>query len=66
MAVDPKLAEARALEEKLQYCARQGAFLVISVEAQFIRAAQDELNLDHQSASGGRPQSITTDMADTR
>jgi hypothetical protein len=43
IGVDPKVAEARALEDKLQYCARQGAFLVLSVEAPFIRAAEDEL-----------------------
>lgn len=43
MGVDPKVAEARALEEKLQYAVRQGSFLVLSVEAPFIRAAQDEL-----------------------
>jgi serine/threonine protein kinase len=41
--VDPKVAEARALEDKLQYCARQGAFLVLSVEAPFIGAAQEEI-----------------------
>jgi hypothetical protein len=41
--VDPKVAEARALEEKLQYFAREGAFLVLSVEDRFIRTAQQEL-----------------------
>jgi serine/threonine protein kinase len=43
VGVDPKVAEARALEDKLQYCAREGAFLVLSVEPPLIRAAQDEL-----------------------
>jgi serine/threonine protein kinase len=41
--VDPQVAEARALEDKLQYCAHEGSFLVLSVEARFIRAAQDAL-----------------------
>jgi serine/threonine protein kinase len=43
VGVDPKVAEARALEDKLQYCARQGAFLVLSVEAALMHAAQEEL-----------------------
>jgi hypothetical protein len=43
VGVDPKVAEARALEDKLQYCVREGAFLVLSVEAALIRAAEEEL-----------------------
>lgn len=43
MGADPKIAEARALEEKLQYCARQGAFLVLSVESRLIQMAQEAL-----------------------
>jgi hypothetical protein len=41
--VDSKVAEARALEEKLHYCADQGAFLVLSVEPPFMHSAQKEL-----------------------
>jgi hypothetical protein len=43
LTVEPAVAEARALEDKLSYSAREGAFLVLSVDAQFITAAQREL-----------------------
>jgi serine/threonine protein kinase len=43
VTVEPAVAEARALEDKLQYSAREGAFLVLSVDAQFMAVAQREL-----------------------
>jgi len=43
VSIEPAVAEARALEDKLQYSVREGAFLVLSVDAQFISAAQGEL-----------------------
>lgn len=42
-AVDPRVAEARALEDKLQFSLREGAFLVLSVEPSLLRPAQEEL-----------------------
>lgn len=43
VSVEPAIAEARALEEKLQYSVREGAFLVLSVDARFVAQAQREL-----------------------
>ncbi len=42
-AVDPSIAAARVLEEKLQRSADEGAFLVLSVEGRFLRQAWQEL-----------------------
>ena len=39
----PDIADARALEDKLQYAAREGSFLVLSVNQRWLGAAQDEL-----------------------
>lgn len=41
--VTPEVADARSLEEKLRYAAAQGAFLVLSVEPQWIGRARQEL-----------------------
>ncbi|MCX6924834.1 MAG: hypothetical protein NT154_16725 [Verrucomicrobia bacterium] len=41
--VTPDIADARSLEEKLRYASRQGAFLVLSVEPQWISRARQEL-----------------------
>jgi hypothetical protein len=41
--VTPDLADARSLEEKLRYAAREGAFLVLSVEPQWLGRARQEL-----------------------
>jgi serine/threonine protein kinase len=42
--VTPDIADARSLEEKLRYASDQGAFLVISVEPQWIERARQELS----------------------
>jgi serine/threonine protein kinase len=41
--VSPDVADARSLEEKLRYSAREGAFLVLSVEPQWMNRALEEL-----------------------
>lgn len=41
--VTPEVADARSLEEKLRYAAREGAFLILSVEPQFLNRARQEL-----------------------
>jgi hypothetical protein len=41
--VTPDVADARSLEEKLRFAAREGAFLVLSVEAQWLGRARQEL-----------------------
>jgi hypothetical protein len=41
--VTPELADARSLEDKLRYAAREGAFLVLSVEPQWLSRARQEL-----------------------
>ena len=41
--VTPEIADARSLEEKLRYAAREGAFLVLSVEPQWLGRARLEL-----------------------
>jgi hypothetical protein len=43
MEVTPEIADARSLEEKLRYAARQGAFLILSVEPQWLGRARQEL-----------------------
>lgn len=41
--VAPDVADARSLEEKLRYAAREGAFLVLSVDWQWLTRARQEL-----------------------
>jgi serine/threonine protein kinase len=41
--VTPDVADARSLEEKLRYAASHGAFLVLSVEPQWLGRAREEL-----------------------
>ena len=41
--VAPEIADARSLEEKLRYAAREGAFLVLSVDPQSLTRAKQEL-----------------------
>jgi len=42
--LEPRIAAARVLEEKLQYAAREGAFLVLSVDGQYLQRASEELH----------------------
>ena len=42
-AVEPRIAAARVLEEKLQYSAREGAFLVLSIDGKYLQRAWEEL-----------------------
>jgi len=41
--VTPEVADARSLEEKLRYASKQGAFLVLSVDPQWLGRARKEL-----------------------
>lgn len=41
--VTPDVADARSLEEKLRYASKHGAFLVLSVEPQWLARARQEL-----------------------
>ena len=41
--VAPEVADARSLEEKLRYASREGAFLILSVEPQWLVRARSEL-----------------------
>jgi hypothetical protein len=42
--VTPDVADARSLEEKLRYASQQGAFLILSVEPQWLSRARLELS----------------------
>ena len=41
--VTPEVADARSLEEKLRYASKEGAFLILSVEPQWLARARKEL-----------------------
>jgi hypothetical protein len=41
--VTPEVADARSLEEKLRYASKQGAFLILSVDPQWLGRARREL-----------------------